>query len=80
MEFIRENYLNTTTMLTVNSNTGTAANLFTRDPFYQYYSDGLNNDATTASITVTFLSSPGRRKSLEGFEREVVSPVGGRIS
>lgn len=41
-------------MLTVNSNTGTAANLFTRDPFYQYYSDGLNNDATTASITVTF--------------------------
>lgn len=54
MEFIRQNYLLTSTMIAVNSNTGTAANLFTRDPYYQYYSDGLNNDATTCSITVTF--------------------------
>ncbi len=54
MEFIKANLLNTTTQIAVNSNTGTAGNLFTRDPYYQYYSDGLNNDATTASITISF--------------------------
>lgn len=54
MEFIKANLLNTTTQIAVNSNTGTAANLFTRDSYYQYFSDGLNNDATTASITISF--------------------------
>lgn len=54
MEFIKANYLNTTTQLTVNSNTGTASNLFNRDPLYQYYSDQFANDLTTSSITVTF--------------------------
>lgn len=54
MEFCYANYLNTSTMLSVNSNTTTAENLFNPDPYFQYYSDGLNNDATTASITVTF--------------------------
>lgn len=57
MEFLKANFLNTTTMLTVNSNTGTASNLFLRDPFYQYYTDGLNNDSTTMSITVTFAAT-----------------------
>lgn len=54
MEFIVANLLNTTTQLTVNSNTGTAQNLYNRDPLYQYYSDQLANDNTTSSITVTF--------------------------
>lgn len=54
MEFMKVNFLNTTTLLTVNSNTATAANLFSRDEFFQYYTDGLNNDATTSSITVIF--------------------------
>lgn len=54
MDFLKANLLNTTTQLTVNSNTGTSSNLFSRDPFYQYYSDGLNSDLTACSITVTF--------------------------
>lgn len=54
MEFIKGNFLNTTTQLTVNSNTSTSANLFSRDLFYQYYTESLNSDSTTMSITVTF--------------------------
>lgn len=54
MEFIKANLLNTTTQIAVNSNTGTASNLFNRDFLYQYYSDQFNNDATTSSITITF--------------------------
>lgn len=54
MEFIKANLINTTTQIAVNSNTTTVANLFNRDPYYQYYSDGLNNDLTTSSITITF--------------------------
>ena len=54
MEFLKTNLINTTTQISVNSNTTVVSNLFNRDPFYQYYSDGLNNDSTTASITITF--------------------------
>lgn len=54
MDFLTANLINTTTQITVNSNTATASNLFNRDQFYQYYSDGLNNDLTTSSITITF--------------------------
>ena len=54
MEFIKANYLNTTTQLSVNSNTGTALNLFNRDPLYQYYSDQFANDNTTSVISITF--------------------------
>lgn len=54
MEFIKANLLNTTTQITVNSNTGTISNLFNRDYLYQYYSDQLANDLTTSSITITF--------------------------
>lgn len=54
MEFIKKNLLNTTTMITVNSNTTTAENLFNRDPFFQYFSDGLNSDASYSTITITF--------------------------
>lgn len=54
MDFLTSNLINTTTMISVNSNTTTVSNLFNRDPFYQYYSDGLNNDSTTCSINITF--------------------------
>lgn len=54
MEFIKANLLNTTTQLAVNSNTSTAANLFSTDKYYQYYSDGLSADGTTCSISITF--------------------------
>lgn len=54
MEFIKANYLNTTTQVTLSPNTGTASRLFSRDPFVQFFTDGLNNDSTTMSITVTF--------------------------
>ena len=54
MEFIKANLLNTTTQLTLNSNTGLASNVFNRDELYQYYSDGFADDLTTTSITVTF--------------------------
>lgn len=54
MEFLYANYINTTTQIAVNSNTGTADNLFTRDSYAQYYTDGLNDDNTAASITITF--------------------------
>lgn len=57
MEFIKANYLNTTTQLSVNSNTGTASNLFNRDSLYQYYSDQFANDLTTSSITITFAAT-----------------------
>lgn len=54
MEFIKANYLNTTSQMTVNSNTLASSSLFNRDPAFQYYTDGLNSDLTTSSITITF--------------------------
>ncbi len=54
MEFISANLVNTTTQIAVNSNTTVASNLFNRDPIYQYYSDSMNNDLTTTTITITF--------------------------
>jgi hypothetical protein len=57
MEFLKSNLINTTTQIAVNSNTSTVSNIFNRDIYYQYFSDGLNNDATTASITITFSST-----------------------
>lgn len=57
MEFLKANLLNTTTMLSVTNNTGVSSNIFNRDDFYQYYTDGLANDLTTASVTITFGST-----------------------
>ena len=57
MEFIYANLINTTTQIAVNSNTGTASNLFNRDPLYQYYSDQFANDLTTSSINISFVST-----------------------
>lgn len=57
MEFIKANYLNTTTQISVNSNTSTVSNLFNRDLLYQYYSEALDSDLTTCSIHITFAST-----------------------
>lgn len=57
MDFLTANLINTTTLISVNSNTTTASNIINRDPFYQYYSDGLNSDSTYSSITITFSST-----------------------
>lgn len=54
MEFIYRNLINTTTQIAVNSNTATVSNLFNSDPFFQYYTDGFNNDLTTSSIEIQF--------------------------
>lgn len=54
MEFLKASFLNTTTQITVNSNTLSTANLFNRDPLYQWYSDGFANDLTTSSIRIQF--------------------------
>lgn len=54
MEFIYANYLNTTTQLTLESNTVSGHNLFSQDPLDQYTSDGYNDDTTITSITITF--------------------------
>jgi hypothetical protein len=54
MEFLKRNFYDTTTQIVVGSNTFTAAYLLTRDTRFQYSTDGFNNDATTASITIQF--------------------------
>lgn len=54
MDFLKTNLINTSTQIAVNSNTTTASNLFNRDKLYQYSSDQLNNDLTSAAITITF--------------------------
>jgi hypothetical protein len=54
MEFLKSNLINTTTQISVTNNTGVSSNIFNRDDFYQYYTDGLANDATTGSVTITF--------------------------
>ena len=54
MIFINENLINTTTQLSLDSNTVSAANVFSQDSLEQYISDGYNDDLTTTSITITF--------------------------
>lgn len=54
MEFLKQNYINTTTQITVNSNTATISNIFNPDKYFQYYTDGLANDLTTSSIVIAF--------------------------
>lgn len=57
MEFLKANLINTTTQISVTNNTTVVSNIFNRDEFFNYYTDGLNNDLTTASITITFGST-----------------------
>ena len=54
MEFIKANLINTTTQISVTNNTALSSNLFNRDSFYQYYTDSLNSDLVTGTITITF--------------------------
>jgi hypothetical protein len=54
MEIIRENYVNTTTQFVVNSNTTTVSNIMNPDIRFQYASDILNNDLTTATMRINF--------------------------
>jgi hypothetical protein len=53
MEFLKENILNTTTMVSVDSNTGTARYLFDRNTKLGYSSSGYNS-TTATTIIVTF--------------------------
>lgn len=57
MEFIKANLINTTTQISVTNNTALSSNLFNRDQFYQYYTDSLNSDLVTASVTINFGAS-----------------------
>ena len=67
MEFLTKNYLQTTTALTLDSNTALAQYLFKRDKRFQYVSDGFNDDATTTSIVIAFDSTvPVSRIGLVG--------------
>ena len=54
VEFLTTNLINTTTQLSVNSNSALVENLFARDEFSQYYSVGFNSDSLSSTITVTF--------------------------
>lgn len=54
MEFLSQNFLDTTTQISVGSGTLTSGYIMTRDKTLQYVSDGFNNDALTATITISF--------------------------
>jgi hypothetical protein len=54
MEFLQKNQFDTDTSIVVDSATSTAKNLLDRDLRFQYATDGFNNDATTASLTINF--------------------------
>jgi hypothetical protein len=57
MEFLKANFLNTTTQVTLSPNTGTSNRLFNRDPFVQFYTDGMADDSTTMSITIALAAT-----------------------
>lgn len=54
MEFIKQNYVLTTTGVVVQSNTTTVEFLLDRSEIFQYASSGYNNDLTTTTITFNF--------------------------
>lgn len=67
MEFLTNNYLQTTTSLTYDSNSLTVDNLLNRDYTFQYVSSGYNNDLTTTSIVINFDETlPVSRIALQG--------------
>jgi len=57
MEFIKANYLDTTTLLTVGSGTDTTKYLFDTNTDLQYLTSNFNDDNTTASMTISFNST-----------------------
>jgi len=56
MEFLKANYLNTTTMVKVDSNTALTKYLFNRNPDLGYTTDGYNSN-TSATISIEFGST-----------------------
>jgi len=54
MEFLKANYVNTTTGVTVESNTATVSFILDTNPIFQYVSENYNNDLTTTTITFSF--------------------------
>jgi hypothetical protein len=54
MEFLYANYLDTTTQISVESNTLLAEKIMLRDATRQWFSDGWANDLTSTTITITF--------------------------
>jgi len=54
MELLRANFVNTTTAISVINNTASASNLLNSDTRFQYFTDQMNDDATTAAITISF--------------------------
>lgn len=57
MELLLPNYLNTTTQMSITSNTLGAKFLFNPNKRIQYVSDGFADDLTTSSIVITFDST-----------------------
>jgi len=57
MEFLYQNYVNTTTIVTVTSGSTSVARLFDRKPSIIYSSSGDDSDLTTTSISVEFSSN-----------------------
>lgn len=54
MEFLHRNYVNTTTLVGVDSATSTAGFIFDRRPNRQYVSSGFDDDTTSTTLTITF--------------------------
>jgi len=54
MDFLVGNYLNTTTMISVDSGTLTFSNLFNPDKTKQWVSSGYNDDTATEILTISF--------------------------
>lgn len=57
MEFLYPNYINTTTQISVDSNTGVTYYLMVRNTEFQYASEQFNDDLTTTTITINFDST-----------------------
>lgn len=57
MEFLRANYLNTTTMITVDSGSDSSYALFDHKPTEYFTTSGDNSDLTTCTIRIEFTSA-----------------------
>jgi hypothetical protein len=54
VELIKQNYINTSTAIVVNSNTTSAELIMNPDTSFQHVSSGFNNDLTTSTFRVNF--------------------------
>lgn len=57
MEFVKQNFIDTTTAIVVGSNTATAEYIMRRNLIFQYSSSGFSDDLTTSSMTINFAST-----------------------